>query len=50
MRFFMAFLFAFIPALVVGASLYPFVGPFAILIGWAVWGMGMEICLYGSGQ
>lgn len=48
MKYLAAFMFALIPALVAGAVTYPFAGPFALLIGWAVWGLGMDVCLNGS--
>ena len=48
MKYLIGFLFALIPALIVGAILYPFAGPWALLIGWAVWGLGMDVCFNGS--
>jgi hypothetical protein len=48
MKYLMAFLFALVPALIAGGIAYLIVGPFALLIGWAVWGLGMEVCLDGS--
>lgn len=48
MKFLMAFMFSIIPAAIVALSLYFVLGPFAILIGWAVFGLGMEVCLNGS--
>jgi hypothetical protein len=47
MKYLMGFLFALIPALVVGAITYPFCGPFSLLLGWAVWGLGMDVCFNG---
>ncbi|MES2942906.1 MAG: hypothetical protein V4772_08560 [Pseudomonadota bacterium] len=48
MKFFMAFLFSIIPAAIVAIPLAYFIGPFALMIGWAIWGLGMEVCLDGK--
>jgi amino acid permease len=49
MKYLMAFFFALIPALVVGGGAYLLgAGPWAALFGWAVWGLGMDVCLNGS--
>ena len=45
MKYLMAFLFALIPALIVAVPLAYFIGPFALLIGWAILGFGLEVCL-----
>ena len=48
MKYLMAFMFALIPALIVGGIAYLLVGVPALLLGWAVWGLGMDVCLNGT--
>lgn len=48
MKYLMAFMFAAIPAVIAGGLLWFVVGPFALLFGWAIFGLGIEVCLNGT--
>lgn len=50
MKFFMAFMFSIIPALVIAVPMWFILGPFALLLGWAVFGFGMDVCLNSEDQ
>ena len=50
MKFFMAFLFSIVPAAMVAVPLWFVMGPFAVLAGWAVWALGMDVCLNSAEQ